>query len=250
MKKLHGFTLVELLVVIAIISVLASLLLPVLQKARSGATAIYCSNNLKQISIWGLSYGDDWDGVLPTSEWDNHVLSYRTVSTTLWYEKSPMSDLSWCQEKKNTPMHCPLASPTVKPRNYWGRDGATDYSLNAYIGGSYGMGSFRFPVPKASTRLRSRSWWFVDAGMTWHSYWNAYVNNQSINIGTSNCGGPWMWGSGYDGSGVMKTTAFYGMGHPGNRTNFCYGDGHVASMQEHTMKTMTSAERTAWNYIP
>ena len=246
----RGFTLVELLVVIAIITILAALLLPVLGAAKRSAQGIACMSNLKQVAVWGFTYADDWNGVLPTSEWDNHPASYRFLSTTLWYEKVPFADLSWGEQKSCTALHCPTATSVVKPRNYFGREGASDYALNAYIGGSYGMGGFTFPVPKAHTRLRPQSWWFCDSAMTWHSYWSKYVDAQAMNIGTTNCGGPWMWGSGYDPSGVKKNTAFFGQGHPGNAANFCYGDGHVESMQEARMLGMTSQERTAWNYVP
>ena len=62
------FTLLELLVVIAIISVLASITLPVLAKARRAAWQTSCANNLRQIGIGARAYGDSFDGYAPPAE--------------------------------------------------------------------------------------------------------------------------------------------------------------------------------------
>jgi prepilin-type processing-associated H-X9-DG protein/prepilin-type N-terminal cleavage/methylation domain-containing protein len=60
-----GFTLIELLVVVGIISVLISLLLPALQKAREAANAVRCMAQMRQLGLAYQQYGNDFGDYLP-----------------------------------------------------------------------------------------------------------------------------------------------------------------------------------------
>lgn len=60
-----AFTLIELLVVMAVIGILAALLLPSLASAKERARRTQCMNNLRQINLGLIMYGNDSHDRLP-----------------------------------------------------------------------------------------------------------------------------------------------------------------------------------------
>ncbi len=64
-KHGRGFTLIELLVVIAIISLLVSILLPSLQRARDLAQSAVCMTNLRGIGPAVMMYADAANDLFP-----------------------------------------------------------------------------------------------------------------------------------------------------------------------------------------
>jgi len=67
------FTLIELLVVVAIIGILASILLPSLQKSRVKATHAVCKSNQRQLGIALNMYTDDNEEYFAHSGWAGNL---------------------------------------------------------------------------------------------------------------------------------------------------------------------------------
>ncbi|MBA7610593.1 hypothetical protein ES703_17805 [subsurface metagenome] len=80
-----GFTLVELLVVISIISMLMSIMLPGLSRARELAKRVVCLNNLRQLTLAWYFYANDNDDRLcsPDTYWNT------TAGSNYWAADGP-----------------------------------------------------------------------------------------------------------------------------------------------------------------
>lgn len=119
-----NFTLVELLVVIAIIAILASMLLPALNKARNTARTSACINNLKQCILAQLTYADSYNEYLPVPYFGDSWMGSTYVYWSMGLEKLKYLPGALQNPTKKGIINCP----------------AIAYSLTQYRwAGSYGQ---------------------------------------------------------------------------------------------------------------
>lgn len=221
----HGFTLVELLVVIAIISILASILLPVLQKARAAAYTIKCMNNLKQVASLGLQYADDWEGVLPHNGGNPPTPPgtsgrYWKLSKTDWDQKDGLK-----ADDQPELFKCPQAQTSARPR-FGGYLGSTyDYGINRWLGADSTAG-FGFPDVPRTKHLNSKAYWFTltleKFGAPTNSFCQHWYSQLIQNPAWKNPEYTW---------------------HPGTSCNFAFGDGHVKTIPHIAYLGMTAGEK-------
>lgn len=134
----HGFTLIELLVVIAIISLLVSILLPSLRKAKELAMDTKCKANLRSSTIMIHLYANDNLGSLPPELSPNYPDLYATTRST---------DLIWALSDKGyapdniASFACPRLTDRTPPvkvyKNASGAVGA-NYIGYFYLGNWHG----------------------------------------------------------------------------------------------------------------
>ncbi len=108
----RDFSLIELLVVVAIIAILASMLLPVLSKARSAASGVACLGNLRQLYQFHIAYADSYSGWAYAKSYNvlrkypNFVAAYAKSGLGI----APWKAVNGVDGKPSKVLTCPVAN--------------------------------------------------------------------------------------------------------------------------------------------
>lgn len=88
--KMHIFTLIEFLIVISIIAILASMLLPALNKARAMALSVKCVSNLRQAGSTQNIYANDNKGWVASPINSNDRIYWQVIASQGYLPSIPL----------------------------------------------------------------------------------------------------------------------------------------------------------------
>ncbi|MBN1556274.1 MAG: DUF1559 domain-containing protein [Phycisphaerae bacterium] len=188
--RVRAFTLIELLVVIAIISLLVSILVPSLQKAKELAQRTVCMTNLHNLGFAAAQYCHDYNDIFPPSgvtlsPWNYHDLRWYLALLPFvqmeYFSKSVPADLQgvfeaqvwWCptsaEEYRFEPDYHYPQSYAYNPYLH-----ENDYPERAACAGQVG-GADKTPV-----LYDCRNWWMRGYDLSLYDLW-AGLYRQAVN---------------------------------------------------------------------
>ncbi len=239
----HFFTLIELLVVVAIIGVLASLLLPVLGKARATAQSAKCISNLKQIGAALQIYANDYDdySVTLSSYWitgnTNHSMRwYASIGKSTGLFKSPSPNGTPIMDSKA--LQCP-GWFAISVEDQWAKN--FHYGLNYKLLGRCFSDATYPPVKLSNLKEVSKRMAVVD------SLPDGADTRAMFNFGTSYGGYAAEYKSYAPPAGITsKTYGAVHLRHPnGIAANLTFVDGHAGGVKLTEFKTR---EKEIWGW--
>ncbi len=177
-RSARGFTLIELLVVIAIISLLTSLLLPSLQRARDMVALTVCTSNVRQLLLAENYYAADYDGMMPPGNFSQMYAQHGLPwpgGPTVWRDALEVYIHDARRGQADYQLACPNWRKVHPSPNPWGIDG-TSYGQVLFMdnnqdGVMYSPGDLWGGKPLAVAKVGTPSELVFLSSSYWHPGW-------------------------------------------------------------------------------
>lgn len=182
----HAFSLVEILVVIAIITILTSILLPIMMAARTNVQKTVCLSNLHQIGASVLMYTQDYDGYDPYAVdavdrqfpylWGSHPAFEAAIPDLLYVHKAlypycRSAEVFHCSSDTGFDVEDILGLPFDAAPVYYERYGSS-YFYHTDLAAS--------EIAEAALEKPSETFLFSDACGDWHGSVGAHSKRYNV----------------------------------------------------------------------
>jgi prepilin-type processing-associated H-X9-DG protein len=234
-RQVFSFTIIELLIVVAVIMILASLLLPALNRARESAQRIVCSNNMKNLYQATAIYDTDFNNLIPMySEVSGTAPAGYPgyyLKLTRWHGFGKLYEDDYIKTGKT--FYCPSKNNMRKDGSYYGRLSYDGYGGDAHTNGWHNQ--------DAASRVENNYWlrWsestYLEEGA---SSSIAQIQNRLY----KNSPNRWLavdtWGT------YAVSSDSYWLPHPGG-LNVLFIDGHVQFFSYKLVELMAGGGSTS-----
>jgi len=175
----RGFTLIELLVVIAIISLLVSILLPSLNRAKDLANRVVCMSQLRAQGTAIHIYASDWDRTLPFAPYVSEAMRWGKKQTNPYVGTGILFEKKYIEQPEV--FYCPVAENNPWAATYddgWDWESSYMY-FGVDMGGTFDKTTMT-PIGEGGKELNPANAFILFDSGTWNPPHTAHIEGGCV----------------------------------------------------------------------